>query len=1138
MGIASHANSVDNISDASRLTLAELQRALLAVEPGVLLVAPRILRRVIKDEHRVPRLRWHLPHGTSYLVSRQRLLEIVDRVDLPEETAARLPDQVILLPQPDAEDLDSTPAAELLARYWRWLFHERVHLALSPQQGSTGHDPALLQSWLHRIGMTEFGEARTVLIQEGRLFADSDDWEIFVELVASYEELRHFAPSTLEHFFPGVHARSPSEDLFQELLDFKALLARTRPAGAKAPDAPLPPVDEMPSIFIGLVELQAVRQSHRQSPRMTRSLVARSERAAARGNLVRACILLQRARKYASDKDLHRLRAALRGHLVRLVDSLQKALLLPDTEIDAWRDSLSALVARGAVGIRSREGRLLFELQKIAVDYQRQLFTIDTWGWIRSLGTRPLRRPLPRLTEVAVHKHLRSALARVKTARIADIHRQTLHALLQRAEDRSQQQLRIRLRPIIAQALEKAQLLPTNTVERVAARKLVEELIDRILERGFLSMSDLRDAVARNHLKARDLAGPRDFLFGDQLLSADDEMALALDGVYRHGESYLRAMQRLSSVAFGTQTGRLLMRCLILPFGGAYIIVAGLNHLALKITGSEPAVELPPIVVFLGIFLLLLFNIESFRHGLWRSLKDIGRGLRFLATELPKRLMQLEFVRRILGSRYFRWTVRIVVKPMLITGVLAWAMPHLVPRWQNTPNVVGALFIAVNLLINSRLGRDLEELAADWIGRIGHWLGVQVIARIFWLTMDFFRALVELTERLLYTVDEWLRFRSGEGRTTLAVKAVLGAIWFLVAYVTRFCVNLLIEPQVNPIKHFPVVTVSHKVILPFIPFVAGVLELAMDKGLALTVATTVLTCIPGIFGFLAWELRENWRLYAANRSKTLRPSVVGSHGESMRGLLLPGLHSGTIPKRFAKLRGTEKEAAATGRWNAVRKHLGVLEGVHLRVRRFVDRDLLWLLNEASCWNGSRIYLAQTSLAVNRVRVELRLDETDGAMFIEFDARNGWLLGSLSGLDAIQQLSRDQREALAMAVAGLYKAAGVDLIRQEIENQLPSPPPLYDLDENQLVIWPSGMPKTTIRYELDDQLSTTLYTIDGPVPPEIPDVQIPRVLFGQIPLAWSSWVETWETLAARNAGGSPDDLPDRLWQSEPTSKVLP
>ena len=48
----------------------------------------------------------------------------------------------------------------------------------------------------------------------------------------------------------------------------------------------------------------------------------------------------------------------------------------------------------------------------------------------------------------------------------------------------------------------------------------------------------------------------------------------------------------------------------------------------------------------------------------------------------------------------------------------------------------------------------------------------------------------------------------------LVTKAVLGLVWFFVAYVVRFCVNVFLEPQINPIKHFPVVTVGHKLLFP------------------------------------------------------------------------------------------------------------------------------------------------------------------------------------------------------------------------------------------------------------------------------------------------------------------------------------
>ena len=126
-------------------------------------------------------------------------------------------------------------------------------------------------------------------------------------------------------------------------------------------------------------------------------------------------------------------------------------------------------------------------------------------------------------------------------------------------------------------------------------------------------------------------------------------------------------------------------------------------------------------------------------------------------------------------------------------------------------------------------------------------------------------------------------------RSSFATKAVLGLIWFPIAYIVPVRFYLLVEPQINPVKHFPVVTVSHKVIWPMVP------ELVEMSGLSVWTVSTFVNGIPGIFGFIAWELKENWRLYEANRSSRLRPVTIGSHGETMRGLLRPGFHSGTVP---------------------------------------------------------------------------------------------------------------------------------------------------------------------------------------------------------------------------------------------------
>src|SRR5208337_2478592 len=127
----------------------------------------------------------------------------------------------------------------------------------------------------------------------------------------------------------------------------------------------------------------------------------------------------------------------------------------------------------------------------------------------------------------------------------------------------------------------------------------------------------------------------------------------------------------------------------------------------------------------------------------------------------------------------------------------------------------------------------------------------------------------QLMERLLYSVDEWLRFRSGQGRAMLLAKAVLGVGWFFVAYFIRFCVNLLIEPQLNPLKHIPWVSVAPKVMAPIWleMHLPEFLAQWMSPLLADVLTFVIVTGTPGIFGFLIWELKENWRLFAANRPK-------------------------------------------------------------------------------------------------------------------------------------------------------------------------------------------------------------------------------------------------------------------------------
>ena len=57
-------------------------------------------------------------------------------------------------------------------------------------------------------------------------------------------------------------------------------------------------------------------------------------------------------------------------------------------------------------------------------------------------------------------------------------------------------------------------LSPANVAERFSRDKLVEEWLDLVVDRGYLTLGDLRDGLARNQLKLPDLAGAVDLLHG------------------------------------------------------------------------------------------------------------------------------------------------------------------------------------------------------------------------------------------------------------------------------------------------------------------------------------------------------------------------------------------------------------------------------------------------------------------------------------------------------------------------------------------------------------------------------------------------------------------------------------------------
>jgi hypothetical protein len=1006
------------------LDLYELRRLLRTADPAAFLVPPRILRRVIKHDRKIAFVGLQVPHRKTYVIGRDALLTFRTRDELEIESDEPIPRTVILIARPEPEALVAMPRGPALLKYWRLLFHARVHVAIADRSLSE----AEICERIHKIGSTEFDEIHAVLRQEKYLLPPRDEGTAYEEFAAVYLELRWFDAGLLPRFFPAIEDFESIDRVLAEDVDAAGLFARTRPAGAPEP-APIVDDPGRPEELDAAHETATPRQ---KSEKLYRVFAARADRAAQAGNVVRAAIERFRAARLASS---HRLAgdARTRGGaaLDRLIERLRPALHLTDDAAQELRHLMTTLLPRASRGAWPPEARLLYDLQKVCIDHERPTFSPDLVEWAYSAFRRPLVRPLPNQPYVLAVKHLRGAMRRLASIRLAEVDRHALVKLLDSALERSEHRLRERLRPILDDALKRADLSPQNFVEDVARKKLIDELLDRVIERGFLNIGDLRDALSRNELKLPDLSGPPEFVTGGPILRANRELAVKAAAVYRRGEIYLRWMQRLSALAFGTPIGRWLTLFVFLPFGGAYasiVFAQEILHLV-RLPHHLHGHALLITVGAVGVFYLLLIHLSEFRRLVAEAVRHLWWVIRGILIEFPTAVYRFPLIRRVFDSGLFQFLFRCVLKPLPVAA-LTW-----VTLWGLDVGPLGvfigvaATLVGASVFVNSRLGCDLEEQVADWGARQWEYYR-NLVPGLARLIADFFKRVLEAIDRALYSVDEWLRFRSGQRRITLIVKTILGFAWFLIAYVIRLYVNVFIEPTINPLKHFPAVTVAAKLLLPFwIPITKAFAAplLFLSEPVAYALATFGLHALPGAAGFLVWELKENWRLYRANRSPTLRPVIIGHHGETMLRLLKPGFHSGTLPKLYAKLRRAERAAHRSGAWRAVRRHLASLRDIEHSIGHFVERELLAFVRGSPAWRDYEVELAGLAAGTNRVRIELACTKLGKRhLVLDFELHEGLLVAKIFERGWLAQATGDRFVALIAAMAGLYQKAGVSL----------------------------------------------------------------------------------------------------------------
>jgi hypothetical protein len=1183
--------------DVSRIN--ELRRALTAAEPSAYLVEERVIRRVIRDRHGLANLSLKLPHTDCQVVSAEDVRKLTHPDELGLTTFAYLPNICLLICEPHSGEMDHWPLQDLKLKVWRQLFHARLDREMRTRL--TPGNQALLRSNIAALGQVEFDEAHHVFRSEHRLMSPNARDEVWRELVAIYCELRCFEPDLLSTWFPSLQRIPQAEAILTQGLDVDQIFNETRLEGALQPELKShaeSDEDRLKSTRRSWSLAAGVSQSERNYLRLLRA----RDRSKERGNSVYAITCAIRAAQCAtSETKRASAEAKAREDVAGLVNRLQAAITFAKQDTDNWQAALWTLAENSVHGFWNKEKRLLYDLQKVCLDHERLTYKVDLVKWLVSRGKRPIRHPLSSVREVAMAKHLASAASRLSLVRLSGAERDRLTELIEQAAHLSESQMRERMRPVLKQALHHVNLLPKSVPEQVAFDKVIEESIDCIVARGYLTMGYLRDVISKNDLKLPDLQNLREVWHGDQLLRVDDQLDLALNGVYRKGDFYLRWLQVVSSFFFGTRPGRFATLYLIIPFGGAVVIVEGAMHIlhmfrkgshshrseyespfestSSSSTNPEHAdhldvadllddtaaanspilltnfgdrdeqtdadlpdlismpedmssvVLVPPrttdqavnqiltrqtdtiwVVLTLGLLLMALIHSPSFRKlslGLLKSTWKLAK--RFL-IDAPLSFFQWPVFKSLWDALPWVYFSGFVIVP----GVLALFLGRLVPAllgWNPLDWIwVGTLYVILSLLVNSRMGRDAQELTRDWIVQSVHQVQSRLVFALIGWVVDFFRLLLSTLERVLYAVDEWLRFHSEESAISIVVKAISGVIWSFVSFLIRIYVNLLIEPTFHPVKHFPVVTVAHKIFLPALIMLEGNMVLFLGQYMGTPLARSItwfnIFFLPGFFGFAVWELKENWRLYQSNRKNRLTPVSVGSHGETIPRLLRPGFHSGTLPKLFRKLRKLEHQSASLGRFTSRRAIRDQLHHVEAAIQAFVERELISLLEKCSVWKAFPVKCSRLEAFSNSFLVELECPKLGEAVLqIWVQEQSGWIVASIVHSGWLTSASEEQWKSFCNAVEGFYRKSGIELVREQIESAITKQYP-YDIDSAGLLIWPSNAFDIEIIADLK---------VDGDLHPT-PEVQAAeaglhptpreRVIFSSTHSKWSDWEALW------------------------------
>lgn len=946
----------------------KLDEILEAADTGAVLVTRTVLDRLLLIHWKQPPLVGQVPRRDFVVMDRQVLVNRVDSTELLIPSDRNLPRNVLVLERPGEEDLgllrksdpfgpgSHDPAHALhtfdsdeheirrrqrtvLVEVWKRLFLAMVDRALlESATGESDNGKALVRlGALIPEGTIEFDEVSRVLAREKCVLPDSSCPMILREFALVFLGLRCFSPQATGYWFPTLSLAKQDEiyaalgeDLpVEELLD-RSRLVPWLEAASDEDDLQ----SEANQFFIRLQRL--------------------ADQSLEKGRLVDAAILRVRASRVAPAHKSNPARIMACAHLRQMVQVIHQRLGLAENQIDEATAVLDPLLEKADQGHKNREEKLLRELENIYEDVISPPQTLDLMGWILSGGTSRLRRPRILVDVIRATRFLRLAQQHLTFTRIDNSARQSVEALLRKARLVNETEVRGQIGPVLYEALNDAGFSPPSQLGQLALGQIVETLIDRILEQGFLTFQNLRDSLAVSPVKMPDLANLAQWVRGDELLRLDRRLATLLEGVYQPSELYGAMLERATAASFGTGLGRFISLFVLFPYLTAFVVVAFIYHLFKTLehnnlgptTTDRDTLELCVISAAVGTVVLVFIARPRVRLMAGHIL---GRTVDFLTwafLELPRKVSSSEIVQSVVLEP-LSWVLSYGVKPILAS----LGMRYFQPLWFEELAGWILWFVIFNVLLNMRPGLMAGALIIRSLKKVFSLLGNGLLSGAVLLWQGILKKMLTGIDGMILTVEEWISVRQKDDGLWIALQALLQSLWFPLGYALRFSFMVVIEPFLNPVK-LPVCFVAMKI---FYPVIGPPLHLALDGTLNFFLVEAAVWVIdfiiPGAFGFFFWEFRENWRLYEANRPKKMPPAMFGPQAETMRELLEPGFHAGTIPAVYRRLRKACDLRATRSDLRLERACLREIGEISEDLARLTRRQFCDILDSCVAWQN-------------------------------------------------------------------------------------------------------------------------------------------------------------------------------------------